>query len=928
MPGPRVSSRSQTNAGNSDSNITSADGARSTPTPSSQNGSWSGPRAQPSPGSIGAFQAASNQRSGRTGDLWDVLDNDVPDAPVAKPRHSHSAKHHKQNGAQHNKPATPPAKTRGSHSPAAKPVATPAPHSDAPKLSQPIVEARKPPAVRDVGTPAQRDSISALVPTAPQHGGPSTHADTMKALRALKPTDLDNDDNDAAWRAIKECVAWANVPLKEKEEHRWTKDAPQARFNEAMLRLEQATKNLPQWLAVAVVKEALPDYEAFRRNNHASLDNDQFYSSGGDGPGGNPAINIALFATVADRVAGNPEGDDAVSRLVAVGGWPKGPGSRSVSLAIGNGGSLVYALEAARQLKAGGDDPSPIYKVINTGIDRFNENTRRDYDALLNHRARLASVVRDLAPIATPDELNAVTADFLKNHPEWEKKDRDLQRRVAENGINHLHHLKQLRPERRNNAVDAKVLQRLQEGITNNEAARIAISMAIHHDPRLANVDSELYREAATAIVGLTNSTARSLVELGRKLTGELAAQALHGRLISIMRNRRLDAAGLEALRRDIRALLKGRFSAIWGVSPSALKAISTDVDELIGEMLAVEGLNSSLAAQTIGLGKFHKNLDKTKVFSADTVAGQAMRGFASALAIAGMALSLQKATDEPTALNAAKAGVDTLSALQKTSDLLRSLGLRNSVVQGLGGGWKIALQNGARLGASEIFTLATALVEGAQAASSFYDGRIAEGAFSAGIAAGGIISMLPAILETGSWGGPVGVGIMTTLFVGRMVWQNAKHVHDGEDDVRQGLIALGYRASHAAILCKRGDYSTGDTAGVGQMQALMHYAKWKGWTTAQLRDWINSLTPEQVSNLSDITLREMGGNANLRFDPEEAKKQSAYIIPKDAGAARDGFSAASFIGKNGVRRHTAIDFEAMLRSRGVFVPFVRGALT
>jgi hypothetical protein len=104
-------------------------------------------------------------------------------------------------------------------------------------------------------------------------------------------------------------------------------------------------------------------------------------------------------------------------------------------------------------------------------------------------------------------------------------------------------------------------------------------------------------------------------------------------------------------------------FARRWGVSPTALRAISDDVDELIKDMFAVEHLNSSKAVQTVALGKFYRKLNQTRAFDADTPAGQAMRGFAAALALAGAAFSLKAAIDDPNGLNVAKAGVDAASA-------------------------------------------------------------------------------------------------------------------------------------------------------------------------------------------------------------------------------------------------------------------------
>src|SRR5262249_23752401 len=137
--------------------------------------------------------------------------------------------------------------------------------------------------------------------------------------------------------------------------------------------------------------------------------------------------------------------------------------------------------------------------------------------------------------------------------------------------------------------------------------------------------------------------SSRKLAGNARKLITELAGQALRTQLISSLKGRQFDAAGLLAFRQEVRALVNGRFARMWGISPNALSEISADLEELINDMVR-PGLNSSKSVQTTALKKFLEKLDKLGVFSADTAAGQAMRGFATTLAFVGMAFSLKKA--------------------------------------------------------------------------------------------------------------------------------------------------------------------------------------------------------------------------------------------------------------------------------------------
>jgi hypothetical protein len=149
------------------------------------------------------------------------------------------------------------------------------------------------------------------------------------------------------------------------------------------------------------------------------------------------------------------------------------------------------------------------------------------------------------------------------------------------------------------------------------------------------------------------------------------------------------------------------------------------------------------------------------------------------------------------------------------------------------------------------------------------------------------------------------------------MVWQNAKHIHEGEDDVRKGLVLLGYKPGHADILSRRGKYGSGQASGKGQMQALMNWARSQGITADDLRAWVNGLTREQVMRLSKAVLHGIGvGNGNLLYGPEDARKLPPHIIPPGTLAG-----SASF------RRQMAKDFEADLVRADVPLPYSGGAV-
>jgi hypothetical protein len=108
--------------------------------------------------------------------------------------------------------------------------------------------------------------------------------------------------------------------------------------------------------------------------------------------------------------------------------------------------------------------------------------------------------------------------------------------------------------------------------------------------------------------------------------------------------------------------------------------------------------------------------------------------------------------------------------------------------------------------------------------------------------------------LEAASWTGPVGLAILVVAAVGRPIYEGVKDAHQYEKASEICLRAAGFNDAAAAKLSRQAGYLSA-AAGTGQMSFLEMYARYRGMTMVALRDWINGLTKDQLSNLSDNVL-------------------------------------------------------------------------
>ena len=721
-------------------------------------------------------------------------------------------------------------------------------------------------------------------------------ADDIAALRALDEAYL--NEPRGAWEIIDRVAAWANAPLTGHAEGA----AWRAQAFAAIHRLEQATRDLDPRVASHVVAMALPAYERIYADNRAILPDNALF-----GPlGMTPVVQLSA------HIAGTTPGNRAIARLAAMGGWD----ANAVRNAIGAGTAPAYALEFARQLKNDGIDPSIVDQTIRDGILQFRHQTnaaiRADVEKLHECTAELAWLVSNDGAILSSEHLDDAIACYLKDKdPGLKEEEEKLRQRLAAKGTKLIHDMIALSSKTPPDSGCAALIAQTLHAMASDPATSLAISMALKNDPSLVK------GEELNGIAGLFASAAfRKSGDLIRKWTGELASSVLRNNVLEKLKDLNLfDPGSVARARAAIDGLRGDSFAKLIGVSKNDLDKAIRAIDEAVDEIAAISKAPNQQAlgaAQSVSLARLDDKLANdprlVKAFARNTLAGQVMR--CTAIGLAGLNLynSALKFVDKPDAGNGLRAFVAGADFVQKSSDLLLSLGRvgERSALGQLGGGWKLM----GRAAAGDLIAGISSALEAVNGVQSLLglgaEQDTGQAIISFASAAGGGL-ILAKTLGAATWTGPVGLAITTAAVVGGEVYREAKDAHRYEEASKKFLMAAGYNEAAAEALSRRVGFPSG-AAGAAQAPFLAQYAEtFAKLSPTDFTAWINSLSPERVRSLSTIALA-------LLNDGHDGRDQSAQRRPQWAGAAR-----AQGAAHGPTQGATFRLFDAMLHNAGVF---------
>ncbi len=745
-----------------------------------------------------------------------------------------------------------------------------------------------------------------------------TQTDPVKALRAL------NDGYKAAPQTVKDAIlsdpnaqkiisnaaSWANQPLTQKSNGAIF---PQAQTNAAIQRLDGVTQGLDKTLAGAVSDQAVSGYEQFAKSNQNTI-------------GGSPlgSMGMTTLVNLSGRIAGTPQGDDAVSRFAATGAW----NTDSVRNAIGAGADPAYAIAFGRQMKAAGQDPSIVVQTINEGVamsdeqkianggdinptlgvakrmqaagldasgvvqvaadgaQGFKNKVASDVQNLAKHDAELAWLVKNDGAGMSPQQLNQAVSSYIKSKgASWQKQDAQFRQQISDDGaklLNQMVALNQAPPT--SSGVSGKILRT----IANDPSANLAISSALQSNPNLVNTKtiSDLGDVFSLSKIG----------DIGRKYTNELASAFLRSTVLDKIQG--VDLANPQSVaqaKQAISDLNNGTFARLLGVAPSDLNKALKEVQET-ADRVASAPQDANAALQDLNK-KLNNDVQLSKTFNKTTLPGQLLRGVGVAFAGVSLINSYNKFNANPSdPQNGIKLAVDAAGFAQKNSELLVGLGMVNkdSALGQFGGEWKLA----GRASAGDLISGISAVLDGISAVRSGFGLGVPQDTgnaiFSATTAVGGGLTVAPAF-GAAAWMGPVGLGVTAAGVVGKMIYQSEKDAHMYQGASQNFLKAAGYGNAAASALSGQDGIFSG-AAGSAQMPFLAKYAQYKNLSTSQLQQWVNSLTPDQVNNLAKC-LQQTAGDS--KGDPAQFTNGPAQtaVIPDYTGGWASIITLANTVG-------------------------------
>jgi LysM repeat protein len=617
---------------------------------------------------------------------------------------------------------------------------------------------------------------------------------------AKAPDDVKNAllHDPGALKIIDTAVAWANQPLQ----HADGGITPQGQTAAALQRLDETTHGLDKTLAGIVVDRAVAGYEKFHAGKANGLSGDSPYAT-------------SLLVTLSGRISGTRQGDDAVSRLTALGQWNTdavrntigGGADPAYALAvasqlkarglsasrvvqtiddgiamrdrekIANGGSVTATIDVANRLQGAGLDGSGVLKVATDGMQQFKEQVTADVTKLAKHDSELAWLVQNEGAVLAPQQLNQAVAQYRKDKgAAWQSDEARLQQQIANDGsklLNQMTALNQLPPLLSGSHTTAYQTLR---AIANDPAAGLALSTAISTDPKLA--ESKRIKEWADVFA------LSKVGDIGRKYLNEGASAFVRRNVLERLQGIDFkNPASLAQAKQAILSLQDEDFARWLGVTKADTEKVVKQLGVTADRIAAAESEDQVISI----VGDFEKKLSTdaalSKTFNKATLAGQLFRG--TAIAFAGVSLinSYNKFDANPSdPQNGIKLLLDAGGFAQKNSELLTGLGIvsKKSAIGQFGGEWKLL----GRASAGDLIAGISAVLDSISAVRAATGLGVAQSTdtalFSATTAVGGALTVAPAF-GAAAWLGPIGLGVTAVGVVGKAIYDGVKDAHKYE---------------------------------------------------------------------------------------------------------------------------------------------------
>lgn len=593
-----------------------------------------------------------------------------------------------------------------------------------------------------------------------------------------------------------------------------------------MQRLDEATQGMDQEIATRLVTQALPGVEA---EYQRSLNDPDTYPAGPltAGPSGAEAL-----MWVTDRIAGTPQGDAAIDRLIEMSFYE----SSGVRHAIANGANPAYAIEYA----ARSGSEQIFQNDVLGGTDDFRSKVGESADAYNAHMEELNWLSANHGVAMTPEELEQAVAGYrAEKGSGWEQTEQDLKNAMAANGktlLEQLDALTSLPPELSGlqDEANAKIEETLGDANSYN-AIRVALQQ-----------DSGQLSDQTLRTIG----TIGRLSDRGRKLVEEVATQVLRRDVLPAFADLNTnDPASVNRARQAIQSLNDKRWTTLLGVTDGDLSRATAALERALPQPGdSPEQLNARMT-------QLNQDLNDVRSFDKSTFPGQFLRTIGVAGTGVSLFASMGMAEANPNLKNNLKVLIDSAGLGQKTIELMEGLGVLGSdsrSAQVLGSSSKPAVKFLGVLGSSFDFI---------NAYEFYKSGDHVSAGISAAAGAGGVT----AALGTGTMAGPIGLAIVGGAVIAQMLWNDVRQSNVHMNGVSADFLQhAGFERDAAEALVDQ----SGE--GYSPMPILVKYAELKGLDMDDpagqqaFVDWINDMPADKLATLRDNlhhTLDDMNGD-------------------------------------------------------------------
>jgi hypothetical protein len=691
--------------------------------------------------------------------------------------------------------------------------------------------------------------------------------------------------------------------------------APQGRADHVIEQIHQLVRGFDKGFAGIVVNEAMPVFRGFYQSSQS-----QPYSRLPDGSllGYD---GVAALASLADQIAGSPEGDAAISDFATMKAWH----GEAMLDALASGTGRAYAAAYGHLMETKTGDSTFVRRSLAASsmaqLGRLRGFAADHGDALGEHGAQMARIADDFALFPADRYKKAMDAYRASMDAGWQHKETALEHTIVEDGKYLLRHLTALNKIAEETGLTDE-WQAEWEAIANDPKASNAINAALEKDSDL--VEDDGLKQVAGLLETLRKEPGPTgkLAFLTLRMTSVAANAFLLGTVLKKLNAIKPgDPAGAVKITEALAGLRNPWFARMLGLKLSEadlnraveivtkasvkyadnaalLAAGTTTPEELAALSAKVAKLNAAASKE------FYEEIDKfgTRVaaFNRATLAGQMMRGLVVSVAVGlNFVASLDATIDHPDGVRIVRTVDLGLLGAQRTSDLLVSLGVDpNSAigryaaaklgdVPGIG---RLVGANLASVPIGEVYLMIYAVLEAVNAARSAFGWGVPKDTVQASLSAVSAVGFGLAFARAyraAKWTGPWGILIAAAAARGQMMYDGSKAAHQDEEKIKICLKAAGVESDHRARVLSRQMGYRSSVPGHSQLRLVSEYALSRNLDVV---DWINSMESDvQVDRLSNVAKMELN---NGQENPSQYRPQpvSPDVLASDEADTMNEF--------------------------------------